>query len=214
MTISFGSPANLGVLISGSGRSLENLSEVIAGQEVDARIACVISSRKDAFGLQRAERLGIPQMALRPRDFRKPKENAPDADATVPDALAYSNAVFAELRSHKVEIVCLLGFLSLLLVPEDYEGRVVNIHPALLPDFGGKGMYGHHVHEAVIAQGRSESGCTVHYCDNEYDNGQVILQRRCPVLPGDDADALAARVFEEEKLAFPQALRKILGASS
>jgi folate-dependent phosphoribosylglycinamide formyltransferase PurN len=99
------------------------------------------------------------------------------------------------------------GFLSLWRIPEDRFGWVINIHPALLPDFGGKGMYGHRVHEAVLAAGRTESGCTVHFCDNEYDHGPIILQRKVRIKPNDTADTLAARVFEQECVAYPEAVR-------
>ena len=101
----------------------------------------------------------------------------------------------------------LAGFLSLLKIPDDYLGRVMNIHPALLPKFGGQGMYGHHVHEAVLAAGEQESGCTVHFADNQYDHGPVILQRRCPVKSDDTPDSLADRVMAEEREAYPQAIQ-------
>jgi folate-dependent phosphoribosylglycinamide formyltransferase PurN len=119
---------------------------------------------------------------------------------------------FHERISNTVEsadLVCLAGFLFLWRIPEPFIGRVINIHPALLPEFGGKGMYGHHVHEAVLTAGRKESGCTVHFCDNQYDHGPIILQRRVPVLPGDTPDILAARVFEQECIAYPQAVQLI-----
>ena len=104
-------------------------------------------------------------------------------------------------------LVCMGGFLSLWLFPDEFYARVMNIHPALLPDFGGKGMHGHHVHEAVLAAGRVVSGCTVHFCDNKYDHGPIILQRQIPVKPGDTPDTLAARVFEEECVAYPEAVQ-------
>jgi phosphoribosylglycinamide formyltransferase 1 len=105
-----------------------------------------------------------------------------------------------------------------LPIPAALEGRVLNIHPALLPRFGGPGMYGHHVHEAVLAAARSEgltqSGCTVHLCNNEYDKGQILLQRTCPILQGDTPDSLAARVFEQELVAYPQAIRDLIASQS
>jgi folate-dependent phosphoribosylglycinamide formyltransferase PurN len=112
--------------------------------------------------------------------------------------------VFDEAR---VDLVCLAGFLSFWIIPQRYLGRVMNIHPALLPAFGGKGMYGHHVHEAVIARGCKVSGCTVHFVDNEYDAGPIVLQRTVPVYAEDTADDVAARVFEEECIAFPEGIR-------
>jgi phosphoribosylglycinamide formyltransferase-1 len=99
------------------------------------------------------------------------------------------------------------GYLKHVLIPQDFENRVLNIHPSLLPSFGGPGMYGHHVHQAAIEKGVKVSGCTVHYVDNHYDNGPILHQRSCPVLPGDNADLLARRVFEQECLALPEAIQ-------
>lgn len=192
--------ARLGVLVSGGGRSLENLAEVVAAGELDLELALVVSSSEAAFALERARRLGIESVTILPRDHDGPE--------------SYSRAVFAELERARCDVAVLAGFLRLLVVPEVWLGRVLNIHPALLPDFGGKGFYGDRVHAAVLASGRSESGCTVHYVTNAYDAGPVILQRRVPVQPGDDVHALAARVFEAEKLALPEALRRHLNGST
>jgi phosphoribosylglycinamide formyltransferase 1 len=184
----------LGVMLSGGGTTLQNLAEVTARGELDAEIVCVISSNAKAYGVVRAEKLGLPVKVIGRKAF-----------AT---AGAFSEAVAGELRRHKVDLVCLAGYLSLWPIPADFAGRVMNIHPALLPKFGGKGMHGHHVHEAVLAAGESESGCTVHFADNSYDSGPIILQRRVPVVAGDTAETLAARVFEEEKVAYPEAIRR------
>jgi phosphoribosylglycinamide formyltransferase-1 len=192
--------ARLGVLVSGGGRSLENLAEVIARGELDVELALVVSSSAQAFALERAARLGIASVTLLPRDHDGPE--------------AYSRAVFAELERARCDLAVLAGFLRLLVVPDAWLGRVLNIHPALLPDFGGKGFYGERVHAAVLESGRGESGCTVHYVTNAYDAGPVILQRRVPVEPGHDVHALAARVFEAEKLALPEALRMHLNGST
>lgn len=192
--------ARLGVLVSGGGRSLENLAEVIARGELAAELALVVSSSAEAFALERARRLGIPAVTLSPRDH--------------PGAEAYGAAVFAELERARCDVAVLAGFLRLLLVPEHWLGRVLNIHPALLPEFGGKGFYGDRVHAAVLAAGRTESGCSVHYVTNEYDAGPVILQRRVPVEPGDDVPRLAARVFEAEREALPEALRMHLAGEA
>lgn len=189
------SKPRLAVLLSGGGRSLENLADVLARGELDAEIALVVSNRRDAYGLERAKRLGIPSCVLRPKDFET--------------RAAWGEAVYDEIRSANVDFVCLMGFLALLPIAEDFRGRVVNIHPALLPDFGGKGMYGDHVHAAVLRAGVRESGCTVHLCDEEYDRGEILLQRRCPVEADDDVETLAKRVFEEEKRAYPEALRML-----
>ena len=184
----------LGVMLSGGGTTLQNLAEVIARGELEAEIGCVIASNAKAYGLVRAEKLGLKAAVISRKGFATAEE--------------FSEAVAAELRKHQVELVCLAGYLSLWPIPGDFAGRVLNIHPALLPKFGGKGMHGHHVHEAVLAAGETESGCTVHFADNSYDTGPIILQRRCPVLKGDTAETLAARVFEEEKVAYPEAIRQ------
>lgn len=169
--------------MSGSGRTLANLLACIRAGTLAAEVAVVIADRPGVFGLERARQAGIPHY-LEKR-----------ADAT-----------FALLRQHGVELVCLAGYLRLLPIAADFRGRVLNIHPSLLPKFGGKGCYGHHVHEAVLAAGERESGCTVHYCSDEYDRGEILLQKRVPVLPGDTADTLAARVFEAECQAYPEAI--------
>ena len=111
------------------------------------------------------------------------------------------------LGEHAIDWVVLAGYLHLVAIPRGFEGRVVNIHPALLPDFGGPGMFGDRVHEAVLKAGATESGCTVHLCDERYDTGSIVLQERCPVVPGDDVASLARRVFDLECKAYPRALQ-------
>jgi folate-dependent phosphoribosylglycinamide formyltransferase PurN len=123
------------------------------------------------------------------------------------DDASFSAAITAVLDRYDVELVLLSGFLRRYLFPERYRGRVLNVHPALLPRFGGQGMYGHHVHEAVLKAGERESGCTVHVADHEYDHGPIVLQRRVPVLPGDTPETLARRVFAAECEAYPEAVR-------
>ncbi len=177
----------LGILLSGTGRSLDNLLLKIQQGELLVEISCVISNREDALGLSKAKKAGLPTYVA-----------------------TSSDSIFAHLRQHQVQLVCLAGYLQLLQIPEDYQDRVLNIHPALLPKFGGKGFYGHHVHEAVIQAGDKESGCTVHYCNNEYDRGPILLQKKVPVLTTDDADSLAARVFEAECTAYPAAIQQWL----
>jgi formyltetrahydrofolate-dependent phosphoribosylglycinamide formyltransferase len=185
----------LGVLISGGGTTLQNLAEVIAKGELDAEIVCVIASNSACFGIERARRLNLPVHVITRR-----------AAGTLE---TFSNQIADTLRRYKVDLALMAGFLSLWTIPDDFQGRVLNIHPALLPKFGGKGMHGHHVHEAVLAAGEQESGCTVHFADNTYDSGPVILQKKVPVLPGDTADTLAARVFEQERQAYPEAIRLV-----
>jgi phosphoribosylglycinamide formyltransferase-1 len=178
----------LAVLISGGGRTLINLQERTGRGDLRAEIPLVIASR-DTPGVRRAKELGLHVEIVPGRISRARLESL--------------------MREHKIDWIVLAGYLHLLDIPEAYHGRVVNIHPALLPKFGGHGMYGHHVHEAVIAAGEKVSGCTVHLADEAYDKGRVILQRTCPVYPGDTADTLAARVFELELEAYPAALKKL-----
>jgi formyltetrahydrofolate-dependent phosphoribosylglycinamide formyltransferase len=166
-----------------------NLHEWITSGRLNARIATVISSRGDAPGHARAKRAGLPATVIERRST-----NDVDFQRRIGEGVAGA------------DLVCMAGFLSLWRVPERLRGRVMNIHPALLPEFGGRGMYGRRVHEAVLAAGKNMSGCTVHFCDNEYDHGPIILQRQVPVLPDDTHESLAARVFEAECLAYPQAI--------
>ncbi len=184
------SPLQLAVLISGGGRSLMNLHGRISKGTLNATIRVVVSSRENAPGVARARAVGLPVVII-------------DRKTHPPDR--FQDAVTAAVRG--ADLVCMAGFLSLWRIPEEFRGRVINIHPALLPDFGGRGMYGIRVHEAVIAARSTESGCTVHFCDNEYDRGPIILQRRVPVRPEDTPESLAARVFELECAALPEAIQ-------
>ena len=188
-------PVRLGVLLSGSGRTLQNLIDRIGDGTLPAKIEVVVSSSPKAFGLERARRHGLPAATVVRRDH--------------PDAGSFSEAVSRALEPYPIDLVVMAGFLHLYVFPEKYRGRVLNIHPALLPDFGGEGFYGHHVHEAVLRAGAKESGCTVHFADHRYDRGPIIVQRRVPVLPGDTPDTLADRVFREECLAYPEAILKV-----
>ncbi len=183
----------LGVLISGGGRTMLNLLECIDRGELDARVAVVISSLSQARGVERARNAGLPVEIVRRKDFA--------------DVASFSASIDETLARHDVELVVQAGFTCFWQIPDRWANRVMNIHPALLPKYGGKGFYGHHVHEAVLAAGEAESGCTVHFANNEYDAGPIILQRRCPVQPDDTPDTLAARVFEQECLAYPEAIR-------
>ena len=180
MIASYAKP-KLAVLISGGGTTLQNLTDCIQNGELHASIELVISSRPDAFGVERAKQQGLPVQVMTPQ----PRGN-------------FSDRVFAAIRAANVDLVVMGGWLQLLPIPDDFRQRVLNIHPSLLPAFGGKGMYGQRVHEAVLASGVKESGCTVHYADDEYDTGEIIAQRRVPVLEGDTPVTLAARVFEAE----------------
>ena len=186
------------VVVSGGGRSLENLAELTESGALQAELALVLSDRESAGALARAQRLGIPSQVIRHKDFDGPQ--------------AFATAVFAAMQAADCQLAVLAGFLRLLLPPAEWAARVINIHPALLPKFGGKGFYGERVHQAVIAAGDKESGCTVHYVDQQYDHGTHILQRRIQVAEDETAESLAARVFEEEKLALPEAIRMVLAS--
>ena len=187
------SPIQLTVLLSGSGTTLQNLIDEIAAGRLNATIPLVIASRPGLVGSDRAAKAGIANVVVNRKDF--------------PDVAAFSREVFRHVDAARADLVCLAGWLCLLDLPERYAQRAMNIHPALLPSFGGKGMYGAKVHEAVIHHGCKVSGCTVHFLDNAYDTGPIILQRTCAVLDDDTPASLAHRVFEEEKLAYPEAIR-------
>jgi pyridoxamine 5'-phosphate oxidase len=184
----------IAVLISGSGTTLMNLVEQISVGRLHCEIALVIASRDNIKGVQLAQAANLPTTVIDPR------QNS--------DVSAFSKMIFSAIDDAKVDLVCLAGWLCLLEIPPKYEGRILNIHPSLLPSFGGKGMYGERVHQAVLDRRCTVSGCTVHFVDNVYDNGPILLQRTCPVFPTDTAAILAARVFEQEKIAYPEAIRE------
>jgi len=189
----FSRPPRLAVMISGAGRTLFNLADRAASNRLRASIALVVASRECA-GATVARSRG---MNVRVTAGRIPR-----------DQLA------SLLHEHDIDFVVLAGYLHFVEVPSAYQGRVVNIHPSLLPEFGGKGMYGHHVHEAVLKSGAKESGCTVHLVDDRYDSGPVLLQRRCKVEPSDTPDQLAARVFDLELDAYPDALNALFARAA
>ena len=183
----------LGVLISGGGKTLLNILECIEKGELNAEVPVVISSRSKVKGVERALKAGLDVKVIRTKDFS--------------DVDEFSKQLEETLVAAEVDLVIQGGWLCLWKIPERYIDKVMNIHPALLPSFGGKGMWGHHVHEAVLAASCKVSGCTVHFCTNEYDNGPIIVQRTCRVEEGDTADTLANRVFEQECIAYPEAIR-------
>ena len=187
----------LGVLLSGGGRTLLNILDRINAGRLDATVACVIASR-DCKGVERSQAAGLDVTVIPYASFKR--------DDGTADTDAYSSALAEVLDATGVDLVIQAGFLSLWHIPPQYEGKVMNIHPALLPAFGGHGMYGHHVHHAVLAAGCKVSGCTVHFVTNEYDSGPIIVQRTAPVYDTDDADALAGRVFTQECEALPEAI--------
>jgi phosphoribosylglycinamide formyltransferase-1 len=187
-------PPRIVVLLSGGGRTLVNLMECIRRGELSAEIPLVISSRAGAKGIERARALGLQVEVLRPRDFESRE--------------AFVAAQSARIAREAPDLILMAGYLLHFPVPEGFAGRVLNIHPSLLPRYGGKGMYGDHVHAAVLAAHEKTSGCTVHVVDDVYDNGPVVLQAEVPVLPDDTVDSLAARVFEAECETYPEAIRR------
>ena len=185
-------PLKLAVLISGSGRTLKNFLELAAEGQLPVDVRLVISSSPTAGGLQYAIGAAVPTEIFVRKNFTS--------------AQAYGDAIFAACRAAGVDYVAMAGFLKLAPVPDDFAGRVINIHPALIPAFCGHGMYGHRVHEAVLECGAKVTGVTVHFVDNEYDAGPIIWQQPVPVFDDDTAETLAARVFEVEKEAYPHVL--------
>jgi phosphoribosylglycinamide formyltransferase-1 len=191
-------PIRLVALISGGGTTLQNLIDQVAEGKLSATIAGVVSSRADAYGITRAEKAGVPVRVVEKR-----------TGASRPLLAKWSDDVWEAVRAFKPQLVCFAGWLQLLPISADFRHKVLNIHPSLLPAFGGKGMYGHHVHEAVLNYGAKVSGCTVHFTDDTYDTGPILVQKCVPVKEGDDADTLAARVFQAECEAYPEAIRLI-----
>ncbi len=188
-----GAPLRLAVLLSGSGTSLQNLIDRSAAHELAAEIAVVIASKPDAFGLERARRHHIPAIAV-PRKLHR-------------DVAAFNDALHAELARFDVGLVVLLGFLSPFETRGRYDGRAINVHPALVPAFSGRGFYGRRVHEAVIESGVKLSGATVHFVDGEYDHGPIILQAAVAVRDDDTPETLAERVQEVERRLVPEAIQ-------
>ncbi len=184
---------NLAVLLSGSGRTLENMQQAILAGRLSARLVVVVSSKSEAYGLVRARQHGLDAVAVPRHDY--------------PDLQAFNDAMNAVLTRYPIDLVVLAGFLSLYQPPPALVGRVMNIHPALLPAFGGRGLYGERVHRAVLESGAKLSGCTVHFADACYDHGPIILQAAVPVHDDDTAESLAARVFAAECELYPQAIQ-------
>jgi phosphoribosylglycinamide formyltransferase-1 len=183
----------LAVLISGSGSTLQNLIDHVGAGTLPVQIVQVVSSNPQAYGLTRAEKAGLPATFVRRKACKSGEE--------------FSERIFTVCREARAELVCLAGFLQLIQIPSDFQGRVLNIHPALIPAFSGRGFYGRHVHESAVEAGVKVSGCTVHFADNVYDHGPIILQRVVSVLDDDTPDTLAARVFQAECEAYPEAIR-------
>jgi phosphoribosylglycinamide formyltransferase-1 len=181
----------LACLASGGGRTITNLQDSVEAGTLDAHIRLVVCDRACAA-----------EERLRARDLEVERVPWPKGGT----AEQYGERVWPVIEAKGPDLVCMCGFLRLLQIPKRWEGRVMNIHPGLLPAFGGSGMYGSRVHAAVLESGARLSGCTVHFADARYDRGPIIVQRPVPVLSGDTVETLAARVFEEECRAYPEAI--------
>lgn len=183
----------IAVLLSGSGTTLQNLIDRAEARQLDVEFVCVIGSREEAYGLERARKHNIPAIPIVRKNYNS--------------AEAFNADIWGTVRDYGAELVVLAGFMSLLDIPPDFENRVMNVHPALIPAFCGKGMYGHHVHQAVIEYGVKLSGATVHFANNEYDAGPIILQDVVPVLDDDTPESLAGRVQAKERELYPEAIQ-------
>ncbi len=187
----FDPPIRLAVCVSGGGTTLQNLIDLIRARRLNAQIVQVVASRPRIGAIARAEAVSIP-LSL--------------ASQTAHSSAEFSASVFDPIRHSRADLVVLGGFLALVKIPRDYKGRVINVHPSLIPAFCGKGYYGAKVHQAVIESGARVSGCTVHFADEVYDSGPIISQRTVPVHDDDTTESLAARVFVEECKALPEAI--------
>jgi phosphoribosylglycinamide formyltransferase 1 len=197
-------PKNILVLVSGGGTNLQALIDAQnRGEMGSSRIIAVISDRSGVYALERARAARIPAFVEKP-DSTLPK---PEREREL------SDRILRFCREKKIDLVVFAGFLSILAgeIIEAYAGRMINLHPALLPRFGGRGMYGENVHRAVLEAGESESGCTVHLVDAGTDTGSILLQRKVPVLSGDTPESLAERIHKEEHIAIVDAVKIMLG---
>ncbi len=183
----------IAIFASGSGSNAENIIQYFA-QKPQFCVKSVFCNVPDAYVLERAKKYRIPTFVFNREEFRNPDK------------------VFRQLQEQEIDFIVLAGFLWLMpsFITAAWPNKIVNIHPALLPAYGGKGMYGHHVHEAVIAAGEKESGITIHYVNDHYDQGAIIFQAKCPVLPTDTPDDLAARIHELEYRYFPEIIEKTI----
>ena len=189
----------IAVLVSGGGTNLQALIDYQKSHaDCPYQIALVVSNTKNAYALERAKSAGIPAEIRSPFSVLG-KENAEKASRDE-KRIAISNAILELCREYKIEAIVLAGYLSVLggAIISEYSGRIINLHPALLPKFGGVGMWGHNVHEAVLAAHEKESGCTVHLVDSGCDTGKILVQKKVPVLPDDTPDSLYARIAPKE----------------
>ena len=192
---------NIAVLVSGGGTNLQALIDYEAAEKSGCpyHISCVMSTRKDAYAIERAKKAGIPVELVGPYAVL----GAEKAKAASRDEkrLAVSDRILENCRKFNIDIIVLAGCLVVLggQICKDYENRIINLHPALLPKFGGEGMWGENVHKAVLAAGEKESGCTVHIADSGCDTGRILVQKSVPVMPGDTVETLYARIAPKEK---------------
>ena len=191
-------PVRFGVLLSGGGTNFQAIADNVKKGVIPGEIALVLSDHKDAYGLVRAEKMGIPHIGMLRREYK--------------DSESYYRAMIEKLDTANVDYLLLAGFMRILpaFFTDHYKRRILNIHPSLIPKFSGKGFYGERVHEAVIAAGEKVSGATVHFVDAGCDTGEIILQREVPVLPDDTAETLAKRVLETEHEIYTEAILRVL----
>ncbi|MDR0587311.1 MAG: phosphoribosylglycinamide formyltransferase [Treponema sp.] len=189
---------NVIVLVSGNGSNLQALIDAEKAGRLDSRIAAVVSDRAGVFALERAKKAGVPALVEEPDRRLPPEERRRELSGRIMDIAG----------DYGAGLIVLAGFLSILRgeILDRYSGRIINLHPSLLPKYGGEGMYGEKVHRAVLAAGESESGCTVHMVDGGTDTGPVLLQRKVPVLGGDTPETLAERIHREEHTAIVDAV--------
>ena len=186
---------NLCVLASGSGTNLKAILNAAEKRKISSKVALVISNNSGSGALRTASKHKIPSYHLSHAQFNSEKE--------------FTGKLLSLLKKNKVDLIVLAGYMKMLspVIIRKFKNRIINIHPALLPAFGGKGMYGIHVHEAVLSSGVKATGATVHFVDEIYDNGAVILQKEVPVKPGDDAEKLRKRVLRTEHRLYPEAIK-------
>ena len=188
---------NIAVLISGHGRgsNLQAIIDACKDGRIDGRVAVVIGVKDDAPAMERARNSSVPAVEIKPKDF------ATDED--------YGRRILEILAEHKVDLICLAGYMRILPseIVSTYRWRIMNTHAALIPSFCGKGMYGEHVHQAVLDYGAKVSGCTIHLVDEAYDNGPIVIQKAIPVLEGDTPETLAARILPLEHQSYVEAIQ-------
>jgi phosphoribosylglycinamide formyltransferase-1 len=185
------------VLVSGNGTNLESILEAQkSGKLPGIKVVLVLSTKREAYALVRAKNYGVETVVVERKEY--PSEDACQAD------------VLAHLERARVDVICLAGYMRMVskAIVDRFRARILNIHPALLPKYGGPGMYGHFVHEAVIEAGEKESGCTIHIVDEVYDHGPILAQAKVPVLPGDSPETLSARILVQEHRLYPAVLKE------